>query len=98
MSQTMRSWHLARRTDLGFDDLAEWVNPRVRGWMQYYGAFRRSELYPLLMQLNAMLVKWVRRKYRRFRRWDRLLRRWRQVVAERPDYFAHWRWVTGIGR
>jgi RNA-directed DNA polymerase len=97
MSQIMRSWRIARRTDLNFADLANWVNPVVRGWMNYYGAFRRSELYPLLMQLNAMLAKWVRRKYRRFQRWDRLVRRWQQVVAERPNYFVHWRWITGIG-
>ncbi|GAA5107611.1 group II intron maturase-specific domain-containing protein [Haloechinothrix salitolerans] len=97
MSQIMRSWRIARRTDLNFADLAKWINPVVRGWMNYYGAFRRSELYPLLMQLNAMLAKWVRRKYRRFRRWDRLIRRWKQVVAEQPNYLAHWRWVTGIG-
>lgn len=95
MSQVMRSWRLASRTDLSFADLAEWVNPRVAGWMNYYGRFRRSELYPLLGQLNAMLAKWVRRKYRRFRRWDRLNRRWRQVVAQRPDYFVHWRWIDG---
>jgi RNA-directed DNA polymerase len=97
MSQIMRSWRIARRTDLSFADLAKWINPVVRGWMNYYGAFRRSELYPLLMQLNAMLAKWVRRKYRRFRRWDRLIRRWKQVVAEQPNYLVHWRWVTGIG-
>ena len=29
-------------------DLADWINPMVRGWMQYYGAFNRSALYPLL--------------------------------------------------
>ena len=98
MSRVMRSWGIAGRTDVSFAGLAEWVNPVVRGWMNYYGAFRRSELYPLLLQLNAMIAKWVRRKYRRFRRWDRLQRRWRQVVAERPDYFAHWRWISRTTR
>jgi group II intron reverse transcriptase/maturase len=96
MSQTMRSWRLARRTDLGLAELARWVNPIVRGWMAYYGAYRRSALYPLLKQLNAMLAKWVRRKHRRYRRWDRLTRRWRQATTARPDYFAHWRWVTAF--
>ena len=28
--------------------LARWLNPIVRGWMQYYGRFYRSLLYPLL--------------------------------------------------
>ena len=26
--------------------IARWINPKIRGWMTYYGAFCRSELYP----------------------------------------------------
>ncbi|MFC4334511.1 group II intron reverse transcriptase/maturase [Salininema proteolyticum] len=98
MSQVMRSWRIGRRTDRGFDEIARLVNPIVRGWMNYYGSFGRSELYPLLGQLNAMLAKWVRKKYRRFRSWKRFIRRWCQVVEEYPAYFEHWRWVTRMAR
>ena len=49
----VRSWGLHRRTDLSAADLARWVNPVVRGWMNYYGAFYRSALYPLLARINA---------------------------------------------
>ena len=35
----VRSWRLRWRTDLSAADLARWVNPIVRGWMNYYGAF-----------------------------------------------------------
>ena len=48
-------------------ELARQINPVVRGWMQYYGAFYRSALYPLLQRINAYLVRWLRRKYRRLR-------------------------------
>ncbi|WP_211244125.1 group II intron maturase-specific domain-containing protein [Actinospica robiniae] len=30
---------------------AEDLNPIVRGWMQYYGAFYRSALFPLLARI-----------------------------------------------
>ena len=33
--------------------------------MQYYGAFYRSALYPLLARINAYLVRWIRKKYKR---------------------------------
>ena len=33
--------------------------------MQYYGRFYRSALYPLLQRINAYLVRWIRKKYRR---------------------------------
>ena len=48
-----------------FVDLAREINPIVRGWMQYYGAFYRSALYPLLRRINAYLVRWIRKKYKR---------------------------------
>ena len=35
--------------------------------MNYYGAFYRSALYPLLERINAYLLRWVRRKYKRLR-------------------------------
>ena len=44
-----------------------WINPVVRGWMQYYGAFYRSALYPLLTRINAYLMRWLRKKYKRLR-------------------------------
>ena len=29
-------------------EIARWINPKVRGWMTCYGAFHRSELYPVV--------------------------------------------------
>jgi hypothetical protein len=43
MNATVRSWKLHYKTNLTLDDLARWINPIVRGWMQYYGAFYRSK-------------------------------------------------------
>ena len=33
--------------------------------MQYYGQFYRSALNPLLARINAYLVRWIRKKYKR---------------------------------
>src|SRR5699024_9234589 len=65
MSARVRSWRLHRRTDLELADLAEAINPIIRGWMAYYGAFYRSALYSLLARINGYLMRWIRRKYRR---------------------------------
>jgi len=53
----VRSWGLHRKHDLSAADLARWVNPVVRGWMNYYGAFYRSALYPLLGEDVPRLVE-----------------------------------------
>ena len=67
VSAQVRRWRLHVHTGHTLAELARTVNPIVRGWMQYYGAFNRSGLYPLLRRINAYLVRWLRRKYRRQR-------------------------------
>jgi RNA-directed DNA polymerase len=67
VSGAVRRWRLHRKTGHSLADLASWINPIVRGWMQYYGAYYRSALYPLLQRINAYLVRWLRKKFKRLR-------------------------------
>ena len=53
ISGQIRRWRLHRKIGLNLAELARQINPVVRGWMQYYGAFYRSELYPLLSRINS---------------------------------------------
>jgi len=48
ISREVRGWRLHRRTGHTLDDLAERIDPIVRGWMNYYGRLFRSQLHPLL--------------------------------------------------
>jgi RNA-directed DNA polymerase len=93
-SAEVRSWRLHRHIRLTEADLARWINPIVRGWMDYYGHFYRWSVYPLLARINYYLVRWLRKKYRRLRSFKTALAAWKRAVAQRPGYFAQWRWVT----
>jgi RNA-directed DNA polymerase len=92
MGQEMRSWHIARRSDKSLGDLARMFNSIVQGWINYFGRFYKSMLYPLLRRINDHLVRWAMRKYKRLRRRER---RARELMAEAsrrsPQLFAHWR-------
>ena len=92
MSATVRSWRLHHRTGSSEHDLARLVNPVVRGWMQYYGAFYRSELYPLLKRINGYLVRWLRKKYKRLKTFAKAHAAWGRLTSQYPATFAHWRW------
>ena len=81
---------------LDFVEVARRINPIVRGWMQYYGAFYRSALHPLLSRINAYLVRWIRKKYKRLRAKKKALRCWRGIVQRFPRMFAHWEWVPSV--
>lgn len=96
MGRIVRSWKIHLRVDLNEADLARWINPIVRGWMQYYGAFAPHALHPLLARVNAYLMRWLRTKYRRLRGWKAAQKAWRQAVARRPRFFAQWSWTTDI--
>jgi hypothetical protein len=63
ISAQVRSWRLHRMVNHTVAELARWINPIVAGWMQYYGRFYRSALYPLLLRTNTYLVRWIRNKY-----------------------------------
>ncbi|MGW0827399.1 group II intron maturase-specific domain-containing protein [Streptomyces sp. NPDC002845] len=74
--------------------LAQRINPIVAGWMQYYGRFYRSALYPLLMRINAYLVRWLRNKYKQFRAKRKANAAFQRAAKRRPGMFAQWRWTS----
>jgi RNA-directed DNA polymerase len=72
--------------------LAAWVNPRLQGWINYYGHIYRSALLPILRCLDAYLARWARRKYKRLSNSrDRAYRFLRRVHCQEPALFVHWR-------
>jgi RNA-directed DNA polymerase len=96
ISGKVRSWRLHHRTGHTFADLARMINPVVRGWMNYYGAFYRSALYGLLTRINAYLMRWVRKKYRRYRGRGEFQKAWQRVTMQHPRFLAHWEWTTTV--
>jgi RNA-directed DNA polymerase len=92
MRREMRRWRLHLRPDKTLSDLARMFNVAIQGWINYYGRFYKSMLYPVFRHLNEILVRWAMRKYKRLRRRPRRARRFIADVARRqPGLFAHWR-------
>ena len=89
---TIRSWRLgATRSNQSLEEITKFVNPFVRGWVNYYGRFYKSALTPVLRELQRSLVYWVRRKLKRFARHGRQAVHWLGVVARRePNLFVLW--------
>lgn len=96
LNREVRGWrlHLHNTWDLG--QIARWINPIVRGWLQYYGRYYRSELYPLLKRINTYLMRWVRKKYRRLHGFKKAHAWWKMVGQRVPHLFFHWTWTRGF--
>jgi len=86
-----RSWKLPQRSDKAIDDLSRMFNPIIRGWIQYYGRYYRSALYPTMRELNRDLALWAKRKYKKLRSHLRKAKHWIARISRRsPALFAHW--------
>jgi RNA-directed DNA polymerase len=91
MRLEVRRWRMHLRTDLELDEIAKWTRPFLSGWVRYYGRFYPSKLREGLRTIDAFIVRWVSRKYKRFR--GRTLAAWdwlRSLKRRNPAMFAHW--------
>jgi RNA-directed DNA polymerase len=92
MKDKIRSWNLPKRSDKAIEDLSRMFNPIVRGWLQYYGRYYRSALYPIMRELDRDLAFWAKRKYKKLRHHLRRATHWIARISRRsPELFAHWR-------
>lgn len=79
-------------TDSILKQIAEELNPKIRGWIGSYGKFYPSELKRHLQYINRRLACWAKRKFKRFKgsQWNAL--KWLGKIAkEVPTLFEHWK-------
>jgi len=91
----IRRWKLTTLTSLSIKEIAEKINPVIRGWMNYYGMYHRSELKRVLNQVDLALAKWATRKFKKLHRaWVKSTRWVNAVYMREPTLFAHWAWKS----
>lgn len=92
----IRSWKLHLRSDKSITDLARMFNAHVQGWVNYYGRYYKSAMYPFLRNMERFLIRWVMRKYKRLQGHKRRATNWLGRVRKRePRLFVHWK--LGLG-
>ncbi len=71
--------------------IAQKLNPMIRGWIQYYGKYRMSSLHSVFRLLNQRLVKWARKRYKRYKTSKIRAYKWlARVQNQYPYLFYHW--------
>jgi RNA-directed DNA polymerase len=97
--RAIRSWSMHRRSDKALDDLARMFNTHIRGWINYYGRFCPSALYPTLQRIDLTLARWASGKFKSLRGHKRRSRHWlARIARHQPRLFAHWSLLYGSGR
>jgi group II intron reverse transcriptase/maturase len=71
--------------------IAQYLNPMIRGWVNYYGRFRGYELSKVFQLLRKRLVRWARKRYKRYKTSLNRAYRWlERVRVQYPYLFYHW--------
>jgi len=71
--------------------IAQKLNPRIRGWINYFEKFRLSNLHKVFKLLNQRVVRWARKRYKRYKTSIRRAYSWlTRVQHQYPYLFYHW--------
>ena len=88
MRQTIRGWHVQLKSDKTLEDLSKMFNPVLRGWVNYYGRFYKSELYSVYRRMNRALLYWAMRKYKRFRKRRKRALEWLAGLLRESQHYS----------
>jgi group II intron reverse transcriptase/maturase len=73
--------------------VALYLEPLIRGWINYYGKFRITELKPVFLLLRQRIVWWARKRYKRYKTNMIKAYRWIDRVQKQfPNLFYQWRY------
>jgi hypothetical protein len=71
--------------------ITEILNPKIRGWANYFGRFNPSSMRFTMYCVNQRLIIWAMRKYKRFRGHKKRAMNWLHDLSRRESkMFAHW--------
>ena len=95
MRSRVRKLNVRNRTDLTLEAIAKWLNPILRGWLNYYGVYRRSCLNPLWRHIDRTLMAWLMATFGHLRnRKTKAATLLLRIARKKPNLFVHWQ--TGM--
>ena len=89
-SKIREQWNLRHRIGESIEKIAKEVNPVIRGWFQYYGAHRPTELNKLQYLLNWHLARFIKKKHKTARGWGSAWAHLMNLKKKDPKLFVHW--------
>jgi len=87
----LRDMNIHNKTRSDLQGIAILLNPKIRGWVNYYGKIKRKSLKPVFYYLHHRIIKWILNKYKRFKGSKVLAVKWlRRITKQYPNLFYHW--------
>jgi RNA-directed DNA polymerase len=86
----LRSMLRYRWSDKTLEWFAEKLNPKIRGWVNYYMKFNRYKAYNVFYYLNDLIRKWIANKYK-IRGSRKVTAKYQLIQATNLEMFYHWK-------
>jgi hypothetical protein len=68
---------------------AQKLNPKIRGWINYYAKFNQHKAYDVFYYLNERIRQWLKNKYK-IRSKSGLYEKYRKIQSANASLFYHW--------
>lgn len=96
ISMELLQLKIHRWVHFSISKIAQLLASRIRGWINYYAQFRKTEMRKLFRVLHMRLTKWIRNKYRRFRKkhWYFAYKYLQGICKDYPNLFVHWQYKS----
>jgi len=92
----IRRDNIRARSDLSLKQIADWYNPKIRGWYNYFGKYYPSKMVQIWKYFNKVLALWARSKYKKIRSSKmKVMYLIKRVQEQQGSLFFHWKLKQG---
>ena len=88
--ERIRSIMVPRWSQQTLEWFAEKLNPKIRGWINYYTRYNKHEALNVFRYLNELIRKWLRNKYK-LQSHRSVNLKYKAMQRENEDLFYHWK-------
>jgi len=95
ITDSWKALKLHRHSENKLQDIADKLNPQIRGIINYYGKINLLGLRSLFRNLQFRLCKWVKNKYK-LKSYNEGYRWLNEIQNSYPNMFHHWSYFKGL--
>ena len=89
IKQRIRAVFNPRNTQVSLERTAIKLNPKIRGWLNYYSRFNPRIAREVFLYLNELIRRWIEEKFR-LRSRKSVRNNYQNYVLLKRDLFLHW--------
>ena len=89
IKQQIRAVFDPRNTTISLEQAAIKLNPKIRGWLNYYCRFNAIIAAKVFEYLNELIQRWIEEKFR-LRGRMAVIEKYKSFVQEHTKLFIHW--------